>query len=135
MIKLYIVDDHVLIREGVKDFFDEAEDISIIGEAGTGEQMLEDPRIFDADMIVLDVSMPGKGGKETMMELKQKIPEKPVVFFSVHHDKNIANELMDLGAAGYITKDTKPEEIIDVIRRINNGEKYISPTTSFDFDF
>lgn len=135
MIKLYIVDDHVLIREGVKDFFDEAEDISIIGEAGTGEQMLEDPQIYNADMIILDVSMPGKGGKETMMELKEKMLEKPIVFFSVHHDKRIANELMDLGAAGYITKDTKPEEIINIIRNISKGEKYISPTTSFDFDF
>ena len=135
MIKLYIVDDHELIREGVKDFFEEADDISIVGEAGTGDQLLKDLDGFSADMIILDVSMPGKGGKETLIELKKKIPNVKVVIFSVHIDKNIAKEMMDLGASGYITKNTKPTEIIDVMRRIFNGERYVSPTTSFNFNF
>lgn len=135
MIKLYIVDDHELIREGVKDFFEEADDMCIVGEAGTGDQLLENLDDFSADMIILDVSMPGMGGKETLLELKKRIPDVRVVIFSVHIDKNIANELMVLGASGYITKNTKSSEIIDALRRIYNGERYISPMTTFNFNF
>jgi DNA-binding NarL/FixJ family response regulator len=135
MIKIYFVDDHVLVREGFKDIFEESEKISIVGEASTGEELMEELSSIDADMIILDLSMPGMGGKETLLKIKEMNPTIPVVFFSMHHDRNMADKLMELGAAGYITKDTDSNEIIEIIMRIYNGERYISPTTSFDFDF
>lgn len=135
MIKLYIVDDYVMIREGIKDLIDNADDMTIVGEADTGEQLLEEFDNVDPDIIILDLYLPGKGGKEIMLELMKMKPDLPIVFFSMHHDKTIANELMELGAAGYITKDTLSDDILDIIRRVFNGEKYISPTTSFNFDF
>jgi len=135
MIKLFIVDDHVLIREGIKDVIDEAEDIQIVGEAATGEELLGQLNSTDANMIILDLSMPGMGGKETLLELMDKKPSLPIVFFSMHHDRTMADQLLDIGAAGYITKDTDINDIVDIIRRIHCGEIYISPTTSFDFDF
>jgi len=129
------VDDHVLIREGIKEAIDEAEDIEIVGEAATGEELLEQLDNFDADIIILDLAMPGMGGKKTLMALMEKRPCLPIVFFSMHHDRTMADQLMDMGAAGYITKDTDIDEILDIIRKIDCGERYISPTTSFDFDF
>jgi two-component system invasion response regulator UvrY len=135
MIKLFIVDDHILIREGIKDAIDEAEDIQIVGEAASGEELLEHLESIEADMIILDLAMPGMGGKETLLELMDRKPCLPIVFFSMHHDRNMADQLMDMGAAGYITKDTDIDDILDIIRKIDCGERYISPTTSFDFDF
>jgi two-component system invasion response regulator UvrY len=135
MINLFIVDDHVLIREGIKDAIDEAEDIQIVGEAASGEELLDQLDSIDADIIILDLAMPGMGGKETLLKLMEIKPCMPIVFFSMHHDRTMADQLMDMGAAGYITKDTGIDDILDIIRKIDCGERYISPTTSFDFDF
>ena len=126
MIKLLIADDHVLIREGVKNLASKEPDLKIVGETSDPLQVLESAKKLRPDLIILDISMPGKSGLDVLKELKIFIPEINVLMMSMLPEEQFAKRVLKAGASGYITKDSSPEELLLAIRKTAEGRKYIS---------
>jgi len=126
MIKVLVADDHAIIREGLKRIL-EGSDVQIVAEAATGPETLDKARKSRPDIVLLDVSMPGGDGLETARDLKRQNPKVRVLMLTVHPEDNFAVRCLTQGADGYMTKDAAPEQLIQAIRRIQKGGKYISP--------
>lgn len=126
-IRTLIVDDHKIVREGLKLILDESEDISVEGEASDGDEAfrLITEKFFD--IVILDISMPGKSGLEVLREIKSYKPEQKVLILSMHAENIYAKRTLRAGASGYMTKECAPADLVDAIHKINSGGKYISP--------
>lgn len=127
MIKIIIADDHSIIRRGLSLLCMDSTDLEVVEEAKTGDELIEKVRKNDYDIIILDISMPGKDVFDTLGEVKTMKPKIPVVIFTTNPEKEFAVRLIRAGASGYINKESKPEVLLDAIRRIVNGGMYISP--------
>ena len=127
LIRVIIVDDHIVVRKGLAQILEETEDIIVTDEASSGDELLEKIQNFKYDVVLLDISMPGKDGLMTLKEIKNVKPDLPVLIFTVFPEEQYAIRVLKAGAAGYINKQYEPEEIISAIRRIAQGKKYISP--------
>jgi two-component system invasion response regulator UvrY len=127
MIRILIADDHPIVLRGLKQILSEEKDIAAIGEAHNSQQVLELVKKKDWDMVVLDITMPGRGGVEILKELKKERPRLPVLVLSMHPEEQYGVRALKAGAAGYMTKENAPENLINAIRRILSGGKYISP--------
>jgi len=130
MIKILIADDHAIVREGLKQIVSETTDIAIEGEAINGQQVLELIRTNKWDVILLDIAMPGRGGIDTLKQLKIEKPALPVLVLSMYPEEQYAVRALKAGASGYLTKESAPEELIEAIRKVSNGGKYISSSLS-----
>lgn len=128
MTKVLIADDHPLFRRGLKDILQAQPDIELVGEADTGHRTLEMARKQRWDALVLDITMPGLGGMEILNTLKKEQPKLPVLILSAHPENQYAVRALRTGAAGYMTKETAPQELIRGLRRILQGGKYVSDT-------
>ena len=126
MIKVLIADDHAIVRKGLRQIVSETSDIIVAGEAGTGQEVLDGVRANDYDVVILDISMPGGDGLNLLKILKKEKPRLPVLVLSVHPEDQYAVRALRAGAAGYLTKESAPEELITAIRRVSNGRKYVS---------
>lgn len=126
MIKIFIADDHSLIREGIKNLISSESDIKIIGESSNPHEVLEQLKKLKPDVIVLDISMPGKSGLDLLKEIKIQLPEIKVLMMSMLPEEQFAKRTLKAGASGYITKTSLPEEFIIAIRRVASGRKYVS---------
>ena len=126
MIKILIADDHAIVREGLKQILAETSDMVVGGEATNGQEVLEHVRREDWDLVLLDLAMPGKDGLETLKELKLEKPKLPVLVLSIYPEEQYAVRLLKAGAAGYLTKESAPEELIAAIRKVSHKGKYIS---------
>jgi DNA-binding NarL/FixJ family response regulator len=126
LIKILIADDHAIVREGLKQIVADTSDMVVAGEAVNGQEVLEQVRKEDWDLILLDISMPGRGGIETLKELKNEKPKLPVLILSTHPEEQYAVRALKAGAAGYLTKESAPEELIEALRKVSQGRKYIS---------
>ena len=126
MIGVLLVDDHKLVRTGLKLILDETPDIRVVGEASTGEEALERARALKPQVILMDVSMPGIGGLEATRKLAMGLPDARVIVVSVHTAEPYPMRLLEAGASGYLTKDCAGDEIVTAIRRVHAGERYIS---------
>ncbi len=126
MIKIIIADDHSVVRKGLKQIFEETMDLVVAGEASSGYELLDKVRQEDFDVVILDISMPGKDGLDTLKELKNEKPNLPVLIFTIYPEEQYAVRVLKAGASGYINKETDPEEIINAIRKVSTGRKYIS---------
>ena len=126
MIKILIADDHAIVREGLKQILAETSDMVVAGEATNGHEVLEHVRREDWDLVLLDLAMPGKDGLETLKELKLEKPKLPVLVLSIYPEEQYAVRLLKAGAAGYLTKESAPEELIAAIRKVSHKGKYIS---------
>ncbi|MCH9649763.1 MAG: response regulator transcription factor [Deltaproteobacteria bacterium] len=126
--KVLIADDHKLMREGLARLLGEAQDISVVAQAADGYEALLLAKQETPDVAVLDVSMPGKGGMDTLAELKRALPHIRILMLSMHPEDQYAVRLMKEGADGYMTKESAPEELLTAIRRIHLGGKYVSTT-------
>jgi len=126
MIKVLVADDHAIIREGLKRIL-EGSDVQVVAEAATGPETLEMARKSRPDIVLLDVSMPGGDGLETAKDLKRLNPKVRVLMLTVHPEDSFAVRCLTQGADGYMTKDAAPEQLIQALRRIQMGGKYISP--------
>ncbi len=127
MIKIVIADDHSLIREGLKKILKEAPDINVVGEASDARslfEVLKDSK--EVNMLVLDISLPGKSGLEILKDVKQERPQLPVLILSMHPEDRFAVRALKAGAAGYVTKDSAALELIQAIRKVVQGRKYVS---------
>ncbi len=127
MIKVIIVDDHAVVRKGLKQIIEDAPDIYVSDEAASGTELLEKLSDNKYDVVMLDISMPDKDGLDTLKDIRFQAPELPVLIFTVYPEEQYAMRVLKSGAAGYINKECEPEEIIKAIRKVAEGRKYISP--------
>ena len=128
MLKILIADDHPIVRQGLKQILSEESDMGAFGEAQNSQQVLELVRKQDWDIVVLDITMPGRGGIDVLKELKHQRPKLPVLILSMHPENQYAVRALKAGAAGYVTKGSAQEELVKAIRKILRGGKYVSPT-------
>ena len=128
MIRVLIVDDHALVRQGLKRILNETGDIASVGEAANGVDAIKRIREGDCDVILLDISMPGRSGVDTLKQIIGECRGGKVLILSMHPEDQYAVRLMKVGAAGYMTKESAPEELVEAIRKVARGRKYISPT-------
>jgi two-component system invasion response regulator UvrY len=126
MIGVLLVDDHKLIRTGIKLMLEKTADICVLGEASSGEEAVEQARALKPQVILMDVSMPGIGGLEATRKLAMSLPDAKVIVLSAQTAEPFPMRLMEAGASGYLTKDSAEDEIITAIRRVNAGERYIA---------
>jgi DNA-binding NarL/FixJ family response regulator len=128
MIRILIADDHPVVRQGLKQILAENRDMVIADEAASGQEVMKKVSRNDYDVILLDISMPGRNGLDILRELRSKKPKTAVLMLSIHPEDLFAVRALKLGAAGYLTKETAPEELVSAIRRVSQGRKYISAT-------
>jgi two-component system, NarL family, invasion response regulator UvrY len=114
-----------MVRHGLKQILDAESEIAVVGEAQSGDEVLDLVRGENVDVIVLDITMPGKNGLETLKELRRIKPEISVIVLSMHPKDQYAVRVLKAGAAGYITKESAPDELVSAIRKASLGEKYI----------
>jgi DNA-binding NarL/FixJ family response regulator len=126
MINVLIADDHTLIRKGLKQILDDTEDMRVTGEAETGMQAIQMAQKAPFDMILLDISLPDKNGIDVLKQLKLINPEVPVLMLSMHAEDQYAVRSMKAGAAGYLNKQSAPSQLVNAIRTVASGKKYIS---------
>ena len=126
MIKILIADDHPVVRKGLKEIIEVTPDISVHGEASNGQETLEKVRKSDFDIVVLDISMPGRSGLDVLKQLKSEKPELSVLVLSMYPEEQYAVRVLRAGASGYLTKESAPEELLAAIRKASIGRKYIS---------
>ncbi|MBW1749816.1 MAG: response regulator, partial [Deltaproteobacteria bacterium] len=122
-----LVDDHPVFRKGLLSLLEDEEDMLVIGEAGDGHTALELVKELSPDIVVMDVTMPGLSGIETTERIVAKFPDTKVVALSIHSEKQFVLDMLQAGAAGYILKESVPEELIKGIRSVMLGEGYLSP--------
>jgi two-component system invasion response regulator UvrY len=128
MIKVMIVDDHMIVREGLKQIITESSDIEVVDEASNGTEALDKVKRVECDVLLLDISMPGRSGLEILKELKNEAPALSVLILTMHPEEQYAVRVLKAGASGYLTKESAPDELIDAIRKVSAGGKYISST-------
>jgi two-component system invasion response regulator UvrY len=126
--RILIVDDHPIAREGLKRIVSAQKDMKVEGEAANSAEALALVRGADWDVVVLDLAMPGRSGLDVLKDLKREKPGLPVLVLSVHPEDQLALNVLKAGASGYLTKDAAPEQLIEAIRRLVGGGKYISAT-------
>lgn len=126
MIRILVADDHTVVREGIKQILAGQEDIVVEDEAGSGQEVLCKMTTKDYDMVLLDISMPGKSGLEVLEEIKVARPKLPVLILSMHPEEQYAVRMLRAGAAGYLTKASAPQELISAIRKVSKGGKYVT---------
>jgi len=128
--KIIIADDHAVVRTGLQLILDETADLSITGEARNGQELLDMLAAGMYDLVILDISMPGRDALDVLVELKVRWPGLPVVIFSMNPDEVYAIRMIKNGASAYINKETKPRQIIEILRTVMSGRKYFSPLHS-----
>lgn len=127
MIKILIADDHPIVRMGIKQMIADFSDLNVAGEAGSSDEVLHLIRKEDWDVVVLDISMPGRSGIETLKRIKDIKPDLPVLILSMYPEDQYALRLLKAGAAGYMTKETAPDLLVSAIRKVASGKRYVSP--------
>jgi two-component system invasion response regulator UvrY len=126
-IKVFIADDHDVVRQGIKTIISDASDLIVVGEAENGEQALKKMQGLDIDVVILDHDMPKKNGLDTLIELKVINPRLPVLILSVFPEDHYGIRFLKAGASGYLGKSNVTQQLVEAIRRVANGGKYISP--------
>ncbi|HVT60328.1 MAG TPA: response regulator transcription factor [Thermoanaerobaculia bacterium] len=128
MIKVLIADDHVIFREGLKRILETALGIEVVAEAASGEEALQRAWDSSPNVVLLDVSMPGRGGIETVQEFKRRDSKIKILMLTAHPEDHFAVRCLREGADGYVTKNAAPEQLVAALRKIANGGKYVSPS-------
>jgi two-component system invasion response regulator UvrY len=130
LIRALLADDHRLVREGLKQLLSEAPGIVVAAEAANSQEVMEKVRTEEIDVVLLDISMPGRSGLEVLKELKRIRPNLPVLMVTMYPEKEYAVRALKTGAAGYLTKSCAPDELITAVRRVTSGGRYVSPSVA-----
>ncbi|MDP2207915.1 MAG: response regulator transcription factor [Bacteroidota bacterium] len=128
--KVLIADDHQIVREGLKRILHHASDIDEVSEAENAQQLLDLLETQHWDVVVLDINMPGKSGLDVLKEIKHQYPKLPVLILSMYPESQFAVRMIKQGASGYLTKASAASELIQAIRKVYQGGKYISPSVA-----
>jgi len=126
MIRLLIADDHPIVREGLRRIVQDAPGLEVVGEVANGEELFALLPRVPADIVLLDVTMPGPGFLDVLQRLRSEYPTVAVLALSVHPEDQYAVRALRAGASGYLTKDHSPEELTEAIRRVHRGHRYVS---------
>lgn len=128
MIKIFIADDHPVVRKGLREIIEETSDMRVADEASNGQEVLAKVFKKDFDVVLLDISMPGRSGLDILKELKSQLPKLAVLVLSIHPEEQYAVQVLKAGAAGYLTKKSAPDELVTALRKVSAGGKYVSPS-------
>jgi two-component system invasion response regulator UvrY len=126
MIRIAIIDDHAIVRAGLKQFFSEQVDLVVVAEAANGRDAIDIVRKGQVDVILMDLSMPDQSGVDALAAIKARAPDLPVLILSGFPEEHYATTLLRQGASGYLNKECDPEEIVKAIRTVYRGRKYIT---------
>jgi DNA-binding NarL/FixJ family response regulator len=126
MIRILVADDHAIVREGLKEILLRNLEKVVCGEAENAQQVLELVRKQDWDLLILDVSMPGRSGLDILADLKKAKPRLPVLVLSMHPEDQLGKRVLKAGASGYMNKESAPEELITGVRKVLAGRLYVS---------
>ncbi len=130
MIRIGIVDDHAIVRTGLRQFLSDHVDLRVTGEGSSGHEALDMARKGDVDVLLLDISMPDQSGVDALAAIKARFPELPVLILSGFPEAHYATTLLRQGASGYLNKECDPDEIANAIRLVARGRRYISPAVA-----
>ncbi|CED71815.1 response regulator UvrY [Aliivibrio wodanis] len=127
MIKVFLVDDHELVRTGIRRILEDVRGIKVVGEADSGEDAVKWCRTEQADIVLMDMNMPGIGGLEATKKILRFNPDMKVIVLTIHTENPFPTKVMQAGAAGYLTKGAGPDEMVNAIRMVQSGQRYLSP--------
>lgn len=130
MIKVLLADDHSIVRAGLRRLIEDSGDIEVIAEAANGEEALREARKALPDVAVVDISMPGMDGLEVLSRLHSQYPALPVLILTMHEEEQYVVRALGVGAMGYVTKRSAPEELVRAIRRVHRGGRFLSDSAS-----
>lgn len=130
MVDILVVDDHAVVRAGVRYFVSDLPDMRIAGEAATAQEAMRLIRSREFDIVLLDIAMPDKSGVEVLKQIKRERPELPVLMLSMHPENRYAVQILRSGASGYVQKEALATELVNAIHTILRGHKYISPAVA-----
>ncbi|MCW8866140.1 MAG: UvrY/SirA/GacA family response regulator transcription factor [Colwellia sp.] len=125
MINILLVDDHELVRTGISKILNEVKGFQVIDECETGEEAIKFCRQTEPDVILMDMDMPGMGGLEASKKILRFAPDAKIIVLTVHSEDPFPTKVMQIGAAGYLTKGTPPQEMVNAIRAVNSGQRYL----------
>ena len=126
MIRAIIADDHTILREGLKQLLQASGDIEVVAEAGDGHGVLQAIRAHDCDVLILDMSMPGRSGMDLIRQVKAEKPRLRILVLSMHGENQYAVRAIKSGASGYVTKDSASTQLVTAIRKVAGGGAFIS---------
>ncbi|OEF27429.1 UvrY/SirA/GacA family response regulator transcription factor [Vibrio rumoiensis] len=127
MINVFLVDDHELVRTGIRRIIEDVRGMKVVGEADSGEDSVKWCRANYADVILMDMNMPGIGGLEATKKILRFNPDIKIIVLTIHTENPFPTKVMQAGAAGYLTKGAAPDEMVNAIRMVHSGQRYISP--------
>jgi DNA-binding NarL/FixJ family response regulator len=130
MIRIAIVDDHAMVRAGLRQFFAEQPDFTVVAEAADGRGALDIVRTAEIDVILLDIGMPDQSGVDALVAIKARAPDLPVLILSGFAEEHYATTLLRQGASGFLNKGCDPDDIVKAIRTVVRGRKYITPAVA-----
>lgn len=125
-IRVLIADDHSIVRQGLRQILSETDDLAVAGEAGNGVEALQQLRQASYDVVLMDVSMPDRNGIDALKLIRKEFPRLPVLMLSMYPEEQYAIRALKAGAAGYLNKQSAPEQLVTAIRQVAGGKKYVS---------
>lgn len=126
MIKVLLADDHGIVRAGLRRIVEESGDMQVVAEADDGREAIERVKKTDPDVAVIDISMPGLDGLEVISQLKTRHPELPILVLTMHEEGQYVVRAIQAGAMGYLTKQSAPEQLVNAIRKVHDGQRYLT---------
>jgi len=135
MIRVLLVEDHAIVRAGLRQLFALADDVEVAGEAATGQQLLALLRRETVDLVLLDMGLPGIAGADLITRVRAHHPALPVLVLSMHNEPPIARRALKAGAGGYVTKDCEPEVLLAAVRKVAAGGRFIDPALAEEMAF
>ena len=130
MIRVLVCDDHLIVRQGIRQVLADAGDITVAGEAGNGPDAIAQARAGGVDVVLLDIAMPQRDGLDVLRQLKSEFPKLPVLVLSTYPDRQYAVRSLKLGAAGYLNKSADSEQMIEAVRKAARGGLFITPSVA-----
>ena len=128
MIRILIADDHVVVREGLRQIIAKAPDMTVVAEAANGREALQMALAQESDVVILDISMPEMSGLEVLKQIRNENVRLQILVLSVYAEEAYAVRSLRAGASGYLTKDSSPDQLLTAIRKVSLGGKYVSPS-------
>jgi two-component system invasion response regulator UvrY len=126
MTRIVIVDDHAIVRRGLRQILADSPDLVVTAECSNGQELLRFLEKDECDVVLLDISMPGRNGLDIFSQMKVQNPLLPVLILTMHPEEQYAVRALKAGAAGYITKESAPDELVTAIRKVSQGGRYVS---------
>ena len=127
-IRVFLADDHLILREGIRSLLGKVSDIEVVGEAGEGGETVAKVEQLAQDVVLMDITMPGMSGLEATKQIKQKYPQVKVLILTIHETNQYLSQMLQAGASGYVVKTTAASELISAIRAVHQGDVYLYPS-------